>query len=204
MLQLWARLDQGAMAMKGCSAFPKAPALLESFSVISRILVRGVLSLCRDSVGVFNRPKRLNWVGFVSYLGPSLGGSYPPEEMQLVYTTAPTDWIVMVWYTGQSLAVLPAPTWRDAVGVFYSSSQMGCDGLVSYPGYSLVGSYPSAEMQSVYSTALANCARIKYDLCSILHISCSCWCYILIYRFIYTYICWIHTIAIITDEQRLL
>ena len=28
------------------------------------------------------------------------------------------------------------------------------DGLVSYPGYLLgVGSYPSAEMQSVYSTA---------------------------------------------------
>ena len=29
MLPLWARVDLGAMAMKGCSALPKAPALLE-------------------------------------------------------------------------------------------------------------------------------------------------------------------------------
>ena len=29
MLPLWARLDLGAMAMKGYSIFPKAPALLE-------------------------------------------------------------------------------------------------------------------------------------------------------------------------------
>ena len=32
------------------------------------------------------------------------------------------------------------------------------DCLVSYPGHSLVGSYPSAEKQSVYSTALADWA----------------------------------------------
>ena len=39
------------------------------------------------------------------------------------------------------------------------------DGLMSYPGYSLgVGSYPSAEMQSVYSTALVDEARIDSDL----------------------------------------
>ena len=30
------------------------------------------------------------------------------------------------------------------------------DGLMSYPGHSLVGSYPSAEIQLVYSTAPAN------------------------------------------------
>ena len=43
MLPLWARMDLGAMAMKGYSAFPKAPASLEPhqrlFSVISRTLV---------------------------------------------------------------------------------------------------------------------------------------------------------------------
>ena len=37
------------------------------------------------------------------------------------------------------------------------------DRLVSYPGHSLEGSYPSAEVQSVYSTAPANWAihRVK-------------------------------------------
>ena len=35
------------------------------------------------------------------------------------------------------------------------------DRLISYPGYSLVGSYSSAEMQLVYSTAPANWAREK-------------------------------------------
>ena len=34
------------------------------------------------------------------------------------------------------------------------------DCLVSYPGHSLVGSYPSAEKQSVYSTAPAGWAII--------------------------------------------
>ena len=34
------------------------------------------------------------------------------------------------------------------------------DCLVSYPGYSLVGSYPSAEKQSVYSTAPADWAKV--------------------------------------------
>ena len=34
------------------------------------------------------------------------------------------------------------------------------DCLVSYPGHSLAESYPSAEVQSVYSTARADWARI--------------------------------------------
>ena len=46
-------------------------------------------------------------------------------------------------------------------GVFYifqSSRSVASpsDGLVSYPRYSLAGSYPSAEMQSAYSTASAD------------------------------------------------
>ena len=34
------------------------------------------------------------------------------------------------------------------------------DCLVSYPGHSLGESYPSAEIQSVYSTASADCAKV--------------------------------------------
>ena len=43
------------------------------------------------------------------------------------------------------------PLCRDAVSVFYSSSQLGHGTLVGGRG-----SYPSAEMQAVYSTAPAN------------------------------------------------
>ena len=72
MLQLQARVDLGAMAMKGYSAFPKAPTLLEphhqmKFCDISRTLVRG---------------------------GGGGGGgerSYPSADMQSVYSTAPAD-----------------------------------------------------------------------------------------------------------------
>ena len=57
MLPRRARVNLGAMAMKGYSAFPKAPPLLEPttrlFSVISRTLIWGVLPLCREAVSVF-------------------------------------------------------------------------------------------------------------------------------------------------------
>ena len=57
MLPLWARVDQGAMAMKGSSAFPKAPALLETHHQIVKFHIRtlvgggggGVLPLCRET-----------------------------------------------------------------------------------------------------------------------------------------------------------
>ena len=59
MLPLRVRVNLGAMAMKGYSAFPKALALLDLtirlFSVICRTLINGgggVLPLCRDSVDV--------------------------------------------------------------------------------------------------------------------------------------------------------
>ena len=45
MLPLWAKVDQGAMAMKRCSAFPKLQhhwnLTIRLFGVISRILVEG-------------------------------------------------------------------------------------------------------------------------------------------------------------------
>ena len=60
-----ARVDLGEMAMKGCSAFPKAPASLEPHHQIV------VISM--------------------THVG---GGSSPCAEMQLVYCTAPADWAI--------------------------------------------------------------------------------------------------------------
>ena len=94
-------------------------------------LVGGVLSLCRDAVGVFYS---------LSQLGHSLGEFYPFAEMQLVYSTASANWAT---HWGHLIPLLrcswcilqPQPTgtlvggvlplcW-DAVGVFYSLSQLG-------------------------------------------------------------------------------
>ena len=47
------------------------------------------------------------------------------------------------------------------------------DGLMSYPGYSLVGSYSSAEMQSVYFTAPANWEVCCFNLNSVHNKICS-------------------------------
>ena len=58
-LPRWAIVDLGPMAMKGCTAFPKAPASLEphyQISVISRTLIGGVLPLSRGAVDVFTAP----------------------------------------------------------------------------------------------------------------------------------------------------
>ena len=59
-----ARVDLGAMAMKGYSTFPKTLALLtlhykSVLSIISRTLVEGVLSLFRDAVGIFYSLRQL-------------------------------------------------------------------------------------------------------------------------------------------------
>ena len=64
MLPLRARVDLGAMAMKGYSAFPKAPALLEPHHQIVYCHIQDtrwgvVLPLCREEVGVFYSPSRL-------------------------------------------------------------------------------------------------------------------------------------------------
>ena len=61
-LPLWARVDPEAMAMKGYSAFPKAPALLEPHHQIVQCHISDthwgrVLSLCREAVGVFYMPQ---------------------------------------------------------------------------------------------------------------------------------------------------
>ena len=64
MLLLRARVDLGVKAMKRYSAFPKAPAILEHltirlFSIISRTLVGGFVTVYRGAVGVFYSPIRL-------------------------------------------------------------------------------------------------------------------------------------------------
>ena len=66
-LPLQARVDLGAMVMKGYSTFPKASALqLPPHQIIlghiqdTCLEGRRVLFLCRDSVGVFSRPSQLD------------------------------------------------------------------------------------------------------------------------------------------------
>ena len=62
-----------------------------------------------------------------------------------------------------------------------SSSTAGTspsDCLVSYPGHSLGGSYPSAEVQSVYSTAPADWAILFYCLLRCLNGSIYMYVYI--------------------------
>ena len=65
MLPHWTRVDLGAMAMKVCPAFLKTPVSLgltiRFFSVISSILILGVVPLCRGTVGVFYSPRRPGW-----------------------------------------------------------------------------------------------------------------------------------------------
>ena len=70
-LPLWARVDLGAMVMKGYSAFPKAPALLEPHHQIVKCHIQDT-----------------RW----------RGGSYPSAEVQSVYSTAPADWARKNWY----------------------------------------------------------------------------------------------------------
>ena len=67
MLPYRARVDLGAMAIKGYSAFPKAPASLDRHHEIVYCYIQdtrwgwggGFLPLCRGAVGVFYSPSRL-------------------------------------------------------------------------------------------------------------------------------------------------
>ena len=58
-----ARVDLGAMAMKGCSVFPKASALLGPHHQTVKCRIQDtcweVLPLCRGAVSVFYSPSRL-------------------------------------------------------------------------------------------------------------------------------------------------
>ena len=52
------------------------------------------------------------------------------------------------------------PGSNDREGVLHIPGTSSLDCLVSYTGHSLEGSYPSAEMQLVYSVAPANWANV--------------------------------------------
>ena len=153
----------GAIAIKGYSIFPKAPALLKTyhhirtlvmgvlplcrgavgvFYCLSRVghrtFVRGVLSLCRDAVGVFCDP--VDWT-----TRHSLRESYPFPEMQSVYSSAQVEWA-----TGHSLGESYAFAEMQSV---YSAAPV--DLAI---GHSWGGLTPFAEMQSMYSAAPVDCA----------------------------------------------
>ena len=88
MLPLHARVDLGAMAMKGYSAFPKAPALLEPHHQIVSCHIQDT-----------------RW-----------GGSYSSAEVPSVYSTAPANWAIkyigfgLIWFNGIStIAVYSMP-----------------------------------------------------------------------------------------------
>ena len=143
-----------------------------STTTTNSALTGEVLPLCRDSVGVFYSHNRLSppWVSLTPQLRcsrcilqpqqtrPSLGKSYPYAEIQSVYSTTTTDSAL----TGEVL-----PLCKDSVGVFYSPNGLGspwgsltplqrCSRCILQPQQtrpSLGKSYPSAEIQSVYSTA---------------------------------------------------
>ena len=136
-LSLRARVDLGAMAIKGCTAFSKTLASLEPyhkiFWVISRTHVGVVLSLCRSAVGVFYSPswlssqKLLDWslTSLVSYPGPFLWVLTPVQK-----------------FISQNSGITGA---------------LPSNCLISNPGHSLGrGSYLSAEMQSVDPTVPAD------------------------------------------------
>ena len=59
-------MNLGAIAMKWCSAFPKAPASQEPHHQIIMCYVQDICS--------------------------KVGGSYPSVEVQSVYSKAPADW----------------------------------------------------------------------------------------------------------------
>ena len=67
----------------------------------------------------------------VSYLGHSLGGgSYPSTEKQLVYSTAPAGWNILL------LPLLPSPLWSGVV-VLVRVSSIGQIDLFKYHSYSI-------------------------------------------------------------------
>ena len=74
MLPFRARVDLGAMAMKGYSAFPKAPASLEPYHQI-----------------VYCHIQDTRW-----------GWSYPSAEVQSVYSTAPADCAISLYKTQEN------------------------------------------------------------------------------------------------------
>ena len=100
MLPFQARVNLGMMAIKGCSAFPKASALLKPYFQIVKCHIQDSLSRlatghsvgeCKPSAEIQSvySTAPTDWV-----TGHSLGESYPSAETLLVYSTAPADWVI--------------------------------------------------------------------------------------------------------------
>ena len=130
---------------------------------------------------------------FTSIAGHSLCGvgSFPSAETQSVYSTAPADWEKHYWSLNIILfyANIQYTRWMG-VGVGGLSPQQRYNrcilllqpteesvtgdstsySFMSYAGH-LLGSYLSAEMQSVYSTAPANWEKYNWNLTIILFMS---------------------------------
>ena len=107
------------------------------FCVISLTLIGEVLTFCREAVGIFYRP---------SQLGKVLSGSVTPDQSGHVSNGN-----------------------KEVVCISQSSSIIGIspsDCFISYPVHLLGRSYPSAEKQSVYSTAPANWASSTIRWCA--------------------------------------
>ena len=106
MLPLWAIVNLGAMTMKGCSVFPKAPASLEHHHQIVycyiRTLVGGgsylsaevksVYSIAPADLAIQGWNLAIRWFSVIfRILVVGLWGSYPSAEMPLVYSIIPAD-----------------------------------------------------------------------------------------------------------------
>ena len=126
----------------------------------------GVLPLCKDAVGVFYSPSRMGYL-----VEANTSCLFVPnnavlfQSIQFSISTqfssiSPTDRTL----SGAATLSQSGPVFdgnKEVLSIPQSSSITDAspsDCFVSYPGHSSVEFYPSAEMQSVYSGAPANCA----------------------------------------------
>ena len=138
-----------------------------------RTLIVGVLPLCRDAADVFYSPSRPGQ----SYPGQSLWESYASAEMQPMYSTAPADRASHIQDTHRGILT---PLQRCSRCILQTQPT---GPVISE--HSSWESYPSAEMQSVYSTTPADWAsicRVREDDESNLNVKCRarlivCACY---------------------------
>ena len=148
MLPLQGRGDLGAIAIKGYSVFPKAPALHVPHHRIILYHIQDicwrVLPLCRDVFGVFYSPSRLGRRTLV-------GDVLPPcwDAVGVFYSPRQLGHRILV------VGVLPSAEMQSV----YSSATANWD-----TEQSLGKSYPSAKMQLVYSAAPPDGARYKWSI----------------------------------------
>ena len=104
----------------------------------------------------------------VSYPGHMFGESYASVEMQSVYSVAPADWTTLLggvlplcWY---AVGLFCCPSWLDHTPWGSLTPLLRCSRCLLLPQpigpHSLGESYPSAEMQSVFTVAPADWAAL--------------------------------------------